>query len=291
MQTKGTLQNLTQSMGFSVEQNGVKTFLPIADAYQWALDKATIKTWSGTQSYNEAIKGAVKELSDSGVRTVTWQKGNRIHTDNIDVAARRAVMTGIVQIGSKYSEHIREQVPTEYIEVSAHRGARDVERAGVPWASHKKWQGKVYSTKSGDKYPNIYEVCGWGEVDGLEGANCRHMHFPFWDGISERTWTDEQLATIDRAPFKWHGKTYNAFQAAQQMRLFERQLRKVKRELLAYKASGNDTAYKVSAAKYNKLTTEYAEFAKVSDQRITERGNILEFGYKDGQDAIKALIG
>ena len=291
LQTKGTMQNITQSMGFSIVKGGKRTFLPIAQAYQEVLDHAAIKTWSGAQSYNEAIRGAIKELTDSGIRTVTYEHNGKVRTDHIDVAARRAVMTGITQIGSKYSEHIRKEVPTEYIEVSAHRGARDVPRPGIPWASHKAWQGKVYSTRSGDKYPNIYEACGWGEVDGLEGVNCRHMHFPFWDGISERTWTDEQLATLDRPPFTWGGRTFNAFQAAQQMRLFERQLRQVKRELIAYKASGDKEAYKISAARYNKLSQEYADFAKVSDQRMTERGNILEFGYKDGQEALKALIG
>ena len=55
----------------------------------------------------------------------------------------------------------------------------------------------VYSVRTGDKYPSIYEVCGLGYVDGLEGANCRHIRTAFVDGVMERTYTDEELAHID----------------------------------------------------------------------------------------------
>lgn len=266
-QTKGELVNITQSLGFSIRRNGKTVFMPIADAYQRVLDDAAIKVWSGGESYNKAIQDATNQLTESGLRTVVWQKedakGNvRVHTDHADVAARRAVMTSIVQISSKYSDALMEETDTPYMEITAHQGARDTERAGVPWASHKKWQGKVYSKKSGDIYPNVYSVCGWGDVQGLEGANCRHMHYPWFEGISERTYTDEQLDNIDPAPFKYQGRDYSAYKATQKMRQIERTIRKLKRMRDGYDKDSD--GYKELNIKVKRLFKEYSDFSKVS---------------------------
>ena len=56
-QTRKTLRNITQSMGFLV--NNGRTRLPLARAYQWALDSAVMQIQSGAISYNQAIKSAV----------------------------------------------------------------------------------------------------------------------------------------------------------------------------------------------------------------------------------------
>ena len=66
-----------------------------AKAYQWALDNAEMQITSGAISYNQAIKSAVKQLADSGIKIVDYESG---HRDQIDVAARRAVMTGVSQL-------------------------------------------------------------------------------------------------------------------------------------------------------------------------------------------------
>ena len=92
-QTLDTFHNLTASMGFLVDTG--RTMLPPAKAYQWALDNATMQIQSGAINYNQAIKTAVKQLADSGLKVVDYESG---HRDQIDVAARRAVMTGVNQI-------------------------------------------------------------------------------------------------------------------------------------------------------------------------------------------------
>ena len=255
-QTKHTLTNLTQSMGFLVV-NG-RTMLQPAKAYQWALDSAEMQIQSGAISYNQAIKYAVKQLADSGIKTVDYESG---YVDQIDVAARRAVMTGVNQLCAKYTEQSAEYLKTEYFEVSAHAGARD-KPGPSPWSSHKEWQGKVYSTKSGDKYPNIYEVCGLGAVDGLEGANCRHRRYPWVEGVSERTYTDKQLSHIDDGlGCEFEGTTYSAYEATQQQRKIERTIRKLKREKAAYHASGLTEDEQAVSIRLRRLNAKYNDFS------------------------------
>ena len=255
-QTKQTLRNITRSMGFLVDAG--RTMLPPAKAYQHALDAAEMMIQSGAVSYNEAIKRSVKELADSGLRTVNYESG---HRDNIDVAVRRAVMTGVSQLCSKYTDQAAEYLETPYYEVSAHAGARD-KPGPSPWSSHKDWQGKVYSTRSDDIYPNIYEVCGLGAVDGLEGVNCRHRRNVWVEGVSERTYTEEQLEHIDDGlGCTFDGKTYTAYEATQEQRKVERTIRKLKREKAAYKAAGLHEEEQAVNIRLRRLNAKYKAFS------------------------------
>ena len=255
-QTKRDLRNITQSMGFLVDAG--RTMLPPAKAYQWALDNAAMQVQSGAINYNQAIKTAVKELADSGLKVVDYESG---HRDHVDVAVRRAVMTGVSQICAKYTEQSSEYLDTPYFEVSAHIGARD-KPGPSPWSSHKDWQGRVYSVRVGDIYPSIYDVCGLGAVDGLEGANCRHRRFPWVEGVSERTYTNEQLEHIDDDHgCTFDGKDYTAYEATQMQRRIERTVRKLKREKAAYKAAGlheDETAVNI---RLRRLNAKYKAFS------------------------------
>lgn len=270
-QTLDTFHNLTASMGFLVDAG--RTMLPPAKAYQWALDNAVMQVQSVAINYNQAIKAAVKQLADSGLKVVDYESG---HRDQIDVAARRAVMTGVNQICAKYTEQSAEYLETPYFEVSAHAGARD-KPGPSPWSSHKGWQGKVYSTRSGDIYPNIYEICGLGALDGLEGANCRHRRNVWVEGVSERTYTDEQLAHIDDGlGCTFDGKTYTAYEATQEQRKVERTIRKLKREKTAYNAAGLTDEEQAVNIKLRRLNAKYKAFstaAGLPEQR--ERMKVL----------------
>ncbi len=270
-QTKQTMRNLTRSMGFLVDAG--RTILPPAKAYQWALDNATMQIQSGAINYNQAIKSAVKQLADSGLKVVDYESG---HRDQIDVAVRRAVMTGVNQICAKYTEQSAEYLETPYFEVSAHSGARD-KPGPSPWSSHKDWQGKVYSIRAGDIYPNIYEVCGLGAVDGLEGANCRHRRFPWVEGVSERTYTNEKLEHIDDGlGCTFDGKAYTAYEATQMQRRVEREVRKLKREKAAYRAAGLKGDAMALNTRLHRLSTKYKAFsaaAGLPEQR--ERMKVL----------------
>ena len=268
-QTHNTFRNLTASMGFLVGN----TMLKPARAYQWALDNAEMQIQSGAISYNQAIANAVRQLAENGIKVVDYESG---HRDSIDVAARRAVMTGVNQICAKYTEQAAEYLETPYFEVSAHAGARDIPGKS-PWSSHKAWQGRVYSLHSNDIYPSIYDVCGLGAVDGLEGANCRHRRNVWIEGVSERTYTDDQLEHIDDGlGCTFDGKTYTAYEATQMQRRVERQIIKQKRFVTAYKASGQMDEYHAAKAKLTRLNAKYKAFSEAAGLPLQwERTKVL----------------
>lgn len=284
-QTRGELRNITRTMGFMLRvADGVQMF-DLDDAYVKLMDEALMKVESGI-SYNIAIREAVQQLTDSGVQYIDYASGWH---NRVDVAARRAVRTGVTQLSRQYSEQTAEILDTPYREVTAHRGARDCDRPH-PWSNHKNWQGKVYSVNDNDKYPSIYEVCGLDEVDGLCGINCRHLYHAFVDGVTERTYTDEELANIDPPPITYQGKEYTFYQATQKQRQIETALRKVKREAIGAKASGDNDRYTDKAARYKRLTDEYHSFCKAAGLREQiERSNVAGFGVMETKELLNAL--
>lgn len=272
-QTQETFKNLTGSMGFSVNQNGRQTFLPLAKTYQYILDRAQTEILSGGVSGQQAIKRAIRDLAASGIKTVSYASG---WVDQLDVAVRRATVTGMNQIAEAVNNENIDRFESPLVEVSAHGGARDT---GSGYQNHKSWQGRVYYWAQKDKwnrqdlkakYPDFESSTGYGRVDGLEGANCRHSKRIFIDGVSERIYTDSQLKKIDDPAFEYEGKEYSTYEATQRQRLLERTQRKYKRILLAYDAAGVqsiDPDYQQAALKLQLLKQEYQKFSNAAKLR------------------------
>lgn len=290
-QTKHTLTNFTQSMGFLVD-NG-RTMLPPAKAYQWALDSAEMQIKSGAISYNQAVATAVKQLADSGLCVIYDKAGNPIknmvgyesgHKDQLDVAVRRAVMSGVNQINQKYREQSMDYLETDLVETSAHLGARNIDGPNG-WENHEKWQGRVFrwEGKNSEKrryvkedgslvddetaarydYEDFEKACGYGSVTGIVGANCRHSFWPFIEGVMERTYTDEQLEDMkaENHQFTYEGKEYDGYKATQQQRKIERTIRKLKREKAAYHAAGLTEEEQTVSIRLRRLNAKYKDFS------------------------------
>ena len=268
-QTLGELQNITRSLGFAVQGMGGKV-IPgtIQETYTRILDVALVKVQSGTEAYNGAIRGAIDQLAASGLQWIDYPSGWH---NRVEVAVRRAVMSGVNQTCAKYSEALAEDIDTEFVEVSAHRGARD---KGIGPENHAEWQGKCYhrggSTRvDGVFYPDFVSTTGYGSIEGLNGANCRHKFWPYIPGVMERTYTDEELANIDPPPFEFEGSKYSAYDATQMQRKLETAMRAQERKMIGYEAAGDKEAYTAAKAKYNALSAKYKAFSKAAQLPAT----------------------
>lgn len=263
-QTKSEYRNITGSLGFAVRNaDNTLSFTPLADFYQRTLDNGLMQIASGAVDYNTVLKKAVKAMTDSGLRSVEYSSG---WSNRVDVAARRALMTGFNQVVAKVNEDNAEQLGTEYFEVSYHRGARP---------THQVWQGRVYSKKE------LETVCGLGTVTGLCGANCYHSYSPFIKGIDTPTYSEEELDRMneeENTPKEYNGKTYTAYEAQQRQRQLETAMRadRQKIELLTQGGADDDTITGAKA-KYFQRQDEYVKFSKAMNlpqqwERITVDG-------------------
>ena len=137
-------------------------------AYINACNSAYMKVSSGAFSYQEAIKQAIQETAQQGI-TVLYPSG---HTDRIDIAIRRAVLTGVGQTTKQVAITNAKENNWDLMEINAHSGARP---------SHAKWQGKVVSLSGQKGYLSLRDI-GYGTGEGFGGWNCRHDWYPFIEG-------------------------------------------------------------------------------------------------------------
>lgn len=247
-QTQDELGNISQSHGFSVMMGGRRVFMPFAVYYQRYVDAAIMDVLSGGFDYNSVIRRVVTQMTNSGLRTVDYATG---HSSRVDVAVRRALLTGVSQVTGKVNERNASELGTEYFEVDWHPAARP---------DHQKWQGKVYSREE------LRSVCKLGEVTGLCGANCRHTYYPFVPGVSERLYTDEWLEEQNRKEaqtVEWQGKELNTYQQTQQQRKMETAMRAQREKVALLKEGGADPdEVTIAKAKYQAQLNEYSRFSK-----------------------------
>lgn len=274
-QTEDTFRNITRSMGFLVDAG--RTMLPPAKAYQWALNSAELQIQSSAISYNQAIRNSVKELADSGLKTVEYESG---HVDQIDVACRRAVMTAVGQINEQYNIQSLEYLETDLVEVSAHAGARNT---GVGFQNHEAWQGRIYRWKkytrqfpnaSSGNYKDFEETCGLGDVQGIHGANCRHWYSPFIEGVMEPTYSEKQLEDLkaDKHITEYEGKKYDRYAATQVQRRIETSIRHWKRRKAAATNKQDEQAATIRIRRLNEKYKEFTEAAELRSQ--IDRANV-----------------
>jgi hypothetical protein len=263
-QTYNEMKNITQSLGFAVRQpDGTLKFTKLADYYQQTLDKATLSIATGAFDYNTVLKKAVAELTNSGLRTVNYETG---WSNRVEVATRRAVMTGIGQITGKICEQNAEILGTDMFEVTWHGGARP---------SHQVWQGKWYTMEQ------LKSVCGYGTVTGLKGANCYHDFYPVDPDVDEPTYTEEQLAKMneeENTPVEYKGKKYTKYEALQRQRKLETTMRAQRQKIKLLKEGGADEDDIIIArGKYRVTSSEYTRFSEAMNlpqqrERVTIDG-------------------
>ena len=248
-QSNDDLKNITQSLGFYLDYgNGNPVLTPLAEVYQNYLDAACMDIVTGAFDYNSVLRRVVTQLTNSGLRQIDYASGR---ANRVDVAARRAVMTGVSQLTGKISDMNAEKLGTEHFEVAWHAGARP---------SHAVWQGKVWRKKE------LVTVCGLGTGPGLLGWNCYHEYYPFFPGISERNWTDEWLAEQDRkenTPKTFNGKEYTLYEAKQRQRQMETAMRAQREKVKLLDSGGADPDdVMLARAKYQGQLNEYSRFCK-----------------------------
>ena len=248
-QSNDELYNITRSMGFMVDMGGGrKVFSPLSDYYNQYLDNAIVEITSGAFDYNTVIRHVVGQMTNSGLRTVDYASG---YSSRCDVAARRAIMTGLSQLTGHISQANAQKLHTEYFEIDWHAGARP---------SHRTWQGKVWS------YRELVTVCGLGTVTGLQGANCYHEYYPFIPGISERQFSDKWLAEQNRKEDRqkvFKGKEYTLYEATQRQRYLETNMRAQRQKVkLLQQAGASRDDIMLARCKYQAQLDEYKAFCQ-----------------------------
>ncbi len=263
-QTKGTFKNFSNTLGIINKGNDTEK---LTDYFKNKIDQSITEIGTGTFDYNSSMKNIIEEMTNSGIRVVDYENGWR---NRIDVATRRAVMTGLNQITNHISEENSKKLNTDYFEVSYHTTARP---------THQEWQGRVYSRNE------LVSICGLGEPLGLLGINCYHHYDAFVMGVSERRYSDEWLKEQNEKankPRSYNGKDYTLYEATQRQRALETRIRAYSQKIKLLKTYGDEESLLATEIRYKRLLIEYNDFSKAMGLPVqTERlrqDNSLSYG-------------
>ena len=269
-QTCGTWQNITAT-----------TANTVTGAFERTLDAAWGKVSTGAFDYKTAVKQAVDSLADD-MPMVTYPSG---HKDSIEVAARRAVLTGVNQTAGRLQVARADEMGVEFFETSAHGGARP---------SHAEWQGRRFHRGGavdylGKHYPDFEQATGYGTGAGLCGWNCSHTFFAVFPELGDPpTWTEESLQELNARNIEYNGKLYTQYEVNQMQRARERNVRKWKKRYLAESAAGSDTTD--SAVRLKAARQSLSEFAKATGGRVdSARTSVHGFGRSASSKAAWAV--
>ncbi len=259
--TLGTMQNLVRTTANNAQTAFIQT-----------CDRIYMQVASGAFSYQEAIRFALRELADTGAY-ITYPTG---HTDRLDVAVRRCVLTGVSQTAAAVAKQQAENADCQYMELTAHSGARP---------EHAKWQGQLVIIKGnrtklyidGLKVFTLSEI-GYGDGAGFKGWNCRHNWHPYYVGYSTPNYTQEELKKLDEPCIPYNGKLYTEYEISQMQRAGERKVRAWKRRCITAQEGVNSATDDVTKA------AAQAEYSKSAVHLKANEEKLKDFCKQTGQD-------
>lgn len=246
--TKGLFENLTRTTANTASRQ-----------FERALDAAYMKATSGAFSPHEAARQAVRDLCRQGLTAIEYPSG---HQDSMDVAVRRAVVTGVNQTCGQLQEMRADELGVDLVEVTAHAGARP---------SHAAWQGRIFSRSGRSrKYPDFVSSTGYGTGLGLCGWNCSHSFRPYVEGMP-RTYSKDLLREYEAQDYEYNGQKMTEYEALQRQREIERNIRRWKREKQALGAIGGDTSEAAARLRrWNAAQADFLEQTGLKRQRSRE---------------------
>lgn len=285
--TNDQYKNIIGSMAFSrIGKNGRVYYTKIGKMYQEIVDTGVVSISQGKQTFDEEMYRIIKELGESGIRSVDYESGKSMR---VDTAVRMHLKDAVTRLHNETQEIYGKEFGADGIEVSVHLN---------PAPDHALVQGKQFSDEEFKKFQNDEDSTSYdgtffpaeAEETGHDRRsigqyNCYHKIFPIILGASKPDYTDEQLQEIldkNNEGFKFEGKHYTNYEGTQLQRKLETRIREEKDKQILAKASGNEEAKEIidkSQQKITELTKKYRDLSKASGLP-TYMENLRVSGYK-----------
>lgn len=214
------------------------------NAYLDIVEQVYLKTTMGTHSYQEAIRESINDLSNSGIKTLTYKttdgNGNIVGIRNYDIegTVRREVLTSARKLSNDINMEVANKLESEYIYLSEHLQCRP---------KHFDWQGTIIKRK------DLAKVTHYGEIDGLAGINCRH-YFEAYFGDAR----GNDLKHFNKEECE------KAYELSQHQRYLERGVRKWKRKTEMFKTINDNESYNKCQKKVKEWQLRTKDFTEAN---------------------------
>ncbi len=218
---------------------------PIGKTYRDIVNKAVLQMRTGGGSLNQLMRSSVKELVDSGIKTIDWESGTVRRADG---HIRMNIREGVNRLNNAIQKENARIYHADGVETSMH---------ALCAPDHQEFQGQQYPLRDWERIEDTLQR-PFGTL------NCQHFVTYIIMGVSRPVYSEqERLDAIARSnqQVSYNGQQMSRYEAAQKQRYFERNIRK-NRSLLRHSQEIGDAS---ETAKYkNSLKqkiTQYKDFS------------------------------
>ena len=276
------LKNIAKSTGFRLlGDNGEPLLLDIDETYKYVIDKCVVAISQGKETYQQAMRSTLKQLSSSGVRKIEYESG---YSRRLDTSIRQNILDSMRQVSNESQQLFGEEFGSNGVEVSVHE---------MPAPDHELVQGRQFSNEEFENFQNDRKATDYTgmvfepEFEGhdrrsISQYNCYHYIFSIVLGVSKPQYSDKQLKEIiDNANKKttFDGKKYTQYELTQLQRKIESAIREAKDTQILARASEDNELVLQSQTKITQLTTKYKQLCNISGlpNKLSTRASVQGF--------------
>lgn len=276
-------KNIAKSTGFRLlDSNGKPLLLDIDKTYKEVIDRCVVAISQGKETYQQAMRSTLKQLSSSGVRKIEYESG---YSRRLDTSIRQNILDSMRQVSNESQQLFGKEFNSDGVEITVHE---------FPAEDHLM-QGRQFSNKEYKKLQNgenakDYQGKIWsldhnhdGNYRPISTLNCYHSIRSIILGVSKPQYTDKQLEEINKRNekgFEFDGKHYTMYEGTQLQRRIESAIRQEKDTQILAKTSGDNDLVLQSQTRITQLTTKYKQLCSVSGlpNKLSTRASVS--GYK-----------
>ena len=276
-------KNISKTTGFRLlDNNGNPLLLDIDKTYKEVIDRCVIAVSQGKETYQQAMRSTMKQLSSSGVRKIEFESG---YSRRLDSSVRMNILDSIRQVSNESQQLFGEEFDSDGVEISVHLN---------PAPDHELVQGRQFSNKEFENFQNDRKAIDYTgmvfepEFEGhdrrsISEYNCYHYIFSIVLGVSKPQYSDKQLKEIinnANKKIEFDGKEYTQYELTQLQRRIETTIRQEKDTQILAKASEDNDLVLQSQTKITQLTTKYKQLCSVSGlpNKLSTRASVS--GYR-----------
>ena len=283
-QTVEGYENLIRAQAFMIRDlKNPKRLIPtsISKTYYSVVDEAIQANQQGVIDYHTAMRRTLKQLNDSGIRSVTYHpESGRVYTQRLDTAVRRNILDGVRAISQAVQDEVGEEFGADGKEITVHANSAP---------DHEPIQGHQFSNEEYEKLQNAEAFTDYNgkHFEPIQRAigtlNCRHFTYSIVLGVTKPNYTQEQLDEMIAKNNKGYttkdGKHYTMYECTQKQREMETKVRWAKDGQMMAQTAGDLQLAQKYDADIDKYTKEYIAFSNACGLKPKMQKMVVE-GYK-----------
>ena len=287
---KNELYNFSRTnvLGYTIKDTkGNILFKGLRDVYNDLLDTAFLNVGQGKQTFDEAVRGILKSIGESGLKTLNYESGRAVRLDSAITMHLRSRLT---ELHNENQKLIGDEYGADGVEISVHEN---------PAMDHEEAQGRQFYLDEYDKLQktgkakdvtgkviNLHrELKDGSSADSFRPIgeyNCYHYEFRIVVGINSPEYNEKQLQEIidtNNKGFEYKGKHYTNYEGEQLQRRIETAIREQKDIQILGRSSNDMEMVDEAQKKIKVLTRKYKELSNISGLS-TKMERLRVTGYK-----------